>query len=243
MTTAPAPIIITGGGSRLGFATAIELRKDDYQVVITYRKERPELELLKQAGVKCIQADFSDQTGVDSFIKTIKEEFSCLRAVIHNASEWLEEGDYEAHILMQKVCQIHMNVPYQLNMHFADLLTQYSEYGHLSDIIHITDYVAENGSAKHVAYAASKAGLANLTLSFAKKLAPWVKVNTLAPALLVFTEDDDLAYKEKRLQESLLKVEPGFAEAIEGIRFILKSGYMTGRELALDGGRHLVSGR
>ncbi len=205
--------------------------------------KRPELELLTQAGVKCIQADFSDQTGINYFIKTIKEEFNCLRGVIHNASEWLEEGEYEAHILMQKVWQIHMNVPYQLNVHFADLLTKNAEHGCLSDIIHITDYVAENGSAKHIAYASSKAGLANLTRSFAKKLAPQVKVNSLAPALLVFTEHDDVAYREKRLQESLLKVEPGFTEAIGGIRFILKSGYMTGRELALDGGRHLVSGR
>lgn len=236
-----APIIITGGGSRLGYATAMALQKDGHQVLITYRKDRPELEQLKAAGVECIQADFSTQDGIDGFLATIKERFTELRGLIHNASEWLEEGKCEPHILMQKVWQIHMNVPYQLNFQLADMLQKHGEKGCRADIIHITDYVAENGSTKHIAYAASKAGLANLTLSFAKKLAPWVKVNTLAPALLAFNENDDLEYKEKRLKKSLLKIEPGFAEAIEGIRFILKSGYMTGRDLALDGGRHLVT--
>ena len=235
-----APIIITGGGSRLGFSTAMALQQDGYQVLITYRKDRPEIETLQKAGVECVQADFSDQAGIDAFLSIIKERFNRLRGLIHNASEWLEEGECEAHVLMHKVWQIHMNVPYQLNVAFSELLKNNADENGSSDIIHITDYVAENGSTQHIAYASSKAGLANLTLSFSKRLAPQVKVNSLAPALLAFNECDDSEYRAKRLQKSLLKIEPGFVEAIDGIRFILKSGYMTGRALALDGGRHLA---
>ncbi len=60
-----------------------------------------------------------------------------------------------------------------------------------ADIIHIGDYVSSRGSNKHIAYAASKAAQDNLTLSFAAKLAPKVKVNSVAPALLLFNEGDD----------------------------------------------------
>ena len=49
-----------------------------------------------------------------------------------------------------------------------------------SDIIHITDYVRERGSDKHIAYAASKAALDNMSRLFARKLAPEIKV-TLSP--------------------------------------------------------------
>ncbi len=44
---------------------------------------------------------------------------------------------------------------------------------------------------KHIAYAASKAALDNVTRSFARKLAPEVKVNAIAPSLIMFNEGDD----------------------------------------------------
>ena len=61
---------------------------------------------------------------------------------------------------------------------------RHPHHGHAaSDIIHITDYVVERGSDKHIAYAASKAALDNMTRSFARKLAPEIKVNAIAPSL------------------------------------------------------------
>mgnify|MGYP003587194052 CR=1 FL=1 len=47
------------------------------------------------------------------------------------------------------------------------------------DGVPITDYVVERGSDKHIAYAASKATLDNMTRSFARKLAPEIKVNAI----------------------------------------------------------------
>lgn len=76
-----------------------------------------------------------------------------------------------------------------------------------SDIIHVGDYVSSRGSKKHIAYAASKAAQDNLTYSFSTKLAPKIKVNSVAPALMLFKEDDNNAYKEKALDKSLLKRE------------------------------------
>ena len=83
-------------------------------------------------------------------------------------------------------------------------------FGHAaSDIIHITDYVVERGSDKHIAYAASKAALDNMTRSFARKLAPEVKVNAIAPSLIMFNEHDDAEYRKQALDKSLMKIAPG----------------------------------
>ena len=90
-----------------------------------------------------------------------------------------------------------------------------------------------------MAYAASKAALHNLTLSFAKKLAPQVKVNSIAPALLMFNEGDDDAYKEKALKKSLLEIVPGAKEAVKAMNYLFDSDYITGQTLHLNGGRHL----
>jgi dihydromonapterin reductase/dihydrofolate reductase len=104
----------------------------------------------------------------------------------------------------------------------------------------MTDYVVEKGSAKHIAYAASKAALENLTLSFAKLLSPRVKVNSLAPSLIMFNQQDSDAYREKTLKKSLMGIEPGVAVAVQTLQFLLDNPYITGRSIPLDGGRHLV---
>ena len=109
--------------------------------------------------------------------------------------------------------QIHVNTPYLLNHALERLLRG---HGHAaSDIIHFTDYVVERGSDKHVAYAASKAALDNMTRSFARKLAPEVKVNSIAPSLILFNEHDDAEYRQQALNKSLMKTAPGEKEVID----------------------------
>ncbi len=105
--------------------------------------------------------------------------------------------------------------------------------------MHISDDVTRKGSARHIAYAASKAGLDNLTLSFAARLAPGVKVNGIAPALIQFNEGDDEAYRQKALDKSLLGFEPGAAVIYQSLRYLLDTPYLTGSILAVNGGRHL----
>ena len=75
------------------------------------------------------------------------------------------------------------------------------------------------------AYAASKAAQDNLTLSFAARLAPKVKVNSLAPALLKFNADDDQDYREKAATKSLMQREGGWDELQHAIDYLLASEY------------------
>lgn len=239
--TVRAPIIITGGAQRLGLACAQALVEKNYEVIITYRKVRERLKVLEKQGIRCIQADFSNQAGVDSFISLIQNDYQSLRGIIHNASEWeSEELNSDTAALMEKMWQVHVFAPYRMNLAFEGLLYAASDYYGTADIIHMTDYVAEKGSDKHIAYASSKAGLANLTVSFAKRLAPKVKVNSISPSLLMFNENDSSEYKEHTLNKSLLHTEPGEQELVLAIKYILGSLYMTGRTLSLDGGRHLA---
>jgi len=131
---------------------------------------------------------------------------------------------------------VHVDAPYRINLALADLL----KAGAPSDIVHLGDYVSGRGSKKHIAYAASKAAQDNLTLSFAALLAPEVKVNSIAPALVLFNEDDDAAYREKTLKKSLMQREGGLDEMQHQVDYLLDSQYVTGRIIHMDGGRHLV---
>ena len=233
-------ILITGVGKRLGFALAQQLLADGYKVVGTYRSDYPQLQLLRDSGADLQQVDFYQQSSLEEFLHYVGQEYKTLRAVIHNASDWKPESKNDpsenASHIMHQMMTIHATVPYLFNLTLKDQLMSGDK---TSDIIHISDYVAEKGSKKHIAYAASKAALNNLTLSFSAMLAPKVKVNTLSPAMIKFNEHDDEAYKTKALKKALIPTEAGFEEIIDGIKFVLASHYMTGRTLHLDGGRHL----
>ena len=105
--------------------------------------------------------------------------------------------------------------------------------------MHISDDVVRKGSSKHIAYSASKAGMENLTLSFAASYAPQIKVNGIAPALIEFRAGDDAQYKAATLAKSALGIEPGAEVIYQAIRYLLDNPYVTGTTLTVNGGRHL----
>ncbi|MGF1766965.1 dihydromonapterin reductase [Enterovibrio makurazakiensis] len=231
-------IVITGAGQRIGYALAKHFAEDGNKVIVSYRTEKPGVETLRECGVDCIQADFGSDAGIHQFARTLAEKNISIRALIHNASDWNAEkntDDYAA--LLDQMMQVHVKAPYLLNQALAPFMCTNNQAG--SDIIHFTDYVVRKGSAKHIAYAASKAALENLTLSFAQKLAPQIKVNSIAPALIMFNANDDEEYKQKALSKSLMKMAPGEIEVVNAVDFILNSNYMTGQSVNLDGGRAL----
>lgn len=233
-----APILITGGARRIGLALAHALLAQGTPVIVAYRSEYPALDGLRQAGAICIQGDFTRTQEIYQFAEQIKSCTPKLRAVIHNASAWLAEtAEIAPEDTLAKMLQIHVYTPYLLNQLLEPLLVGQGEAG--SDIIHITDYVVERGSAKHIAYAASKAALDNMTRSFAAKLAPEVKVNAIAPALIMFNCLDGEDYRQKALDKSLMKIAPGEQEIVNTIEFLLNSRFVTGRTISVDGGRPL----
>ncbi|PHQ24968.1 dihydromonapterin reductase [Marinobacter guineae] len=233
-----APILITGAGQRIGLAFAKACLEQGQPVIVTYRSYRPAVDALQKAGADCIHADFATNEGIDAFVETLKTKTDRLRAIIHNASDWMPESDEsDTAEVMNAMMQIHAMTPYRLNLACRGLLENGDS---VTDIIHMTDYVVEKGSAKHIAYAASKAAMANLTLSFSRLLAPRVKVNSVAPSLIMFNEGDGDAYREKTLKKSLMGIEPGVGVAVAALHFLLNNPYLTGRTIALDGGRHLA---
>lgn len=233
-----SPILITGASQRIGLAFAMHCLENNTPVIATYRTHRPAVETLKAAGARCIHADFATNEGIDAFIDTLKQETPTLRAIIHNASDWMpERADSDPAEVMAAMMQIHSMTPYRINLACRHLLENSDA---TTDIVHMTDYVVEKGSAKHIAYAASKAALDNLTRSFARLLAPNVKVNSVAPSLIMFNEGDSEAYREKTLKKSLLGIAPGEAAAVQTLQFLLDNPYITGRSIGLDGGRPLV---
>ncbi|GGD11109.1 dihydromonapterin reductase [Halopseudomonas salina] len=226
-------ILITGGAQRVGLHCARRLVEDGYRVIITCRTMRPEWQDQPLNGIEVMLADFSTLAGIEDFIRRLHQRAPVLRAIVHNASLWLD--DHQGAQAMQQMYMVHVQAPYLINRAAEALLDPQQ----VTDIIHLTDHVAQRGSKKHMAYCASKAALENLTLSFAAQFAPRVKVNSIAPALIMFNTDDNDEYRRKTLEKSALGIEPGPEVVYQSIRYLMDNTYVTGTSLTLNGGRHL----
>jgi len=235
MASASAPILITGASQRVGLHCAQRLLADGHPVIISYRSERPGVETLRKLGAIALYADFASETGILAFIETLKNHTDTLRAIVHNASEWLAEKPGSEAAAFAQMFSVHMLAPYLINLHGAELLLR-SEF---ADIVHISDDVTRKGSSKHTAYCATKAGLDSLTLSFAARFAPAIKVNGIAPALLMFQPEDNAAYRALALAKSAMGIEPGAEVIYQSLRYLLDTPYVTGTTLTVNGGRHL----
>jgi dihydromonapterin reductase/dihydrofolate reductase len=235
MTSSPAPVLITGAGQRVGLHCAERLLADGQPVIFSYRTERPGVQRLRDLGAIAIQADFSSRESVMAFIARLKDTTDRLRAIVHNASEWLAETPGDQGDAFLSMFNVHMLAPYLINLHCAELLQRSTP----ADIIHISDDVTRKGSSKHLAYCATKAGMENLTLSFAAKFAPHIKVNGIAPAMLIFQPDDDAHYRAQTLAKSALGIEPGAEVIYQSLRYLLDSPYVTGTTMTVNGGRHV----
>lgn len=231
-------VLITGAGQRIGYYLAKSfLQKTAYPVLFTYRTKHQEVDELQALGAVGFQVDFTSMDEREVLIKKVEKKVKSLRAVIHNASLWLSddairEGGGEN---FNALFQLHVETPYYLNMALAPLLKASSES--LTDIISLSDAGVRGASSDHIAYLSSKAALQALIKGFAKKFAPKIKVNDIAPALIMFNEEDGEAYKQKRLAQSALGVEPGPEVVWQAVQYLMNSPYTTGTVLSLDGGR------
>ena len=87
----PLPILITGGGRRIGLALAWHFINQKQPVIVSYRTHYPAIDGLIKAGAQCIQADFSTNDGVMAFADEVLKSTHGLRAILHNASAWMAE--------------------------------------------------------------------------------------------------------------------------------------------------------
>ncbi len=240
-------IFITGGGQRIGaFLVKQFLAETNFPVVFTYRTPRIQVDELVALGAVAIQVDFMDKDVLPGLVKSVQARVGSLRGVIHNASLWLPDvvdvnklqGVEAESDCFKTLFKLHVRTPYFLNNALQPLLEKSTSP--LKDIISISDYSVERASSENIAYLASKAALQNMCKGFAKKFAPIIKVNDIAPALILFNEGDSEAYKQNRLAQSVLGIEPGPIVVWQAVQYLMNSSYTTGTVLPLEGGRSLL---
>jgi pteridine reductase len=235
--------LVTGGAVRIGKAIALTLAAQGCGIVLHYRRSAAEARRtaasIRALGVDCLlaQADLASPSAVRRLGRL------ALRAgcsiLVNNASIF-------PRVSLEKASVKDFDEPWAVNLRAPALLTQlmgtaWCKAKTESRIVNIADVGGRLAWPGYLPYSLSKAGLLQLTRASAAALAPHVLVNSISPGPMLMPAHHTPAQKRSSLKRSLLKRLGGPDEIAQAVLFVVRSDFMTGSDIKVDGGRELLA--
>ena len=232
--------LVTGAGKRIGRAIVIALAEEGVNIVIHYShtgEEASELcTELHDRRVKSwlVKADFEVAAEYETLVARSLEMAGSLDILVNNASIFpantLKDVDFATLI---KNMQVNTWAPFILSRDFARLVGR-------GQIVNLLDSRISGYDWKHVAYILSKHVLSVLTKMTALEFAPHISVNGVAPGLILPPPGKDHSFLDRMADSVPLKRHGDPSYIAEAVIYLLKTDFVTGEVINVDGGRHLM---
>lgn len=231
--------LVTGAARRIGRAVALSLAAEGVHVVVHYRASRDEAEDaaigIRATGVNAwtIQADLHDPAEAEKVLPRAVEVAGQIDLLINNASIFTKSRvtEFTFEDLVDNV-RVNAVAPLLIARAFAG-------QGGQGAIVNFLDTRIADYDAEHAAYHLSKRMLFTLTRMMALEFAPGIRVNAVAPGLILPPAGEDVSYLEGLASTNPLHRVGCLEDVTEAVLFLLRSAFVTGQVIFVDGGRHL----
>jgi len=231
--------LVTGAAKRLGAATALELARHGAAILVHYGKSEADAKnvarQITDLGVRAwtIPADFSDPAAADALFDRAVQAAGPIDILVNNASVFPHAG-----LATLSPADLHANL--DVNALAPLLLSRrFFAQGRPGCIINFLDARITDFDSEHAAYHLSKRMLFSLTRMMALEFAPAVRVNAVAPGLILPPEGEDQSYLERLAHTNPLGRHGGARDVTEAVLFLIRSEFITGQVIFVDGGRHI----
>lgn len=260
--------LVSGGAHRVGKSIALALAAQGAHTVITYLRSTVKAEEtareLEAFGVQAmaIKCDQRDNSQIATLFARVKDRFGRLDILVNNAAimertpifditpdEWdrtLNTNLRGPFFMAQAAAKLMLTTHPAKRAPAAPRRTGRERSGAQSKdalssgcIINIADQAALRPWPSYIAHTVSKAGLVTLTKALALALAPSIRVNAIAPGLIL----KPARWSDERWQRLTRAVPLGrsgtLQDLTDAVLFLIRSEFITGDLLVLDGGREL----
>ena len=241
--------IVTGGGTGVGRATAVQLAARGCHVVVNYSRSRAEAEqtaaeIEAQGGRALpVQADVAEDADCRALVRSALDAFGRLDILVNNAgtTAFIPHDDFEAVAQedWQRIFQTNVVGVFQCVRAAREALLASGN----GEIVNVSSVAGIAATGSSIPYCASKAALNNLTVSLARVLAPKVRVNAVAPGLittrwLVRGLGEDYPAAVERAEQSALLGRVCTPEDVATyiVHLITGPDLITGQILPIEGG-------
>jgi pteridine reductase len=233
--------LVTGAGRRVGRALAIALGARGMHVIVHYHASSAGAEetvrLITRAGGsgEPMQADLGRAADAERLVDQAVAARGSLDVLVNSAAVMLRTplGETTAE-QWDAMFALNVRAPYFLSQRAAPALRAAR-----GSIINIADLAALETWPAYVPHGLTKASVVQMTRALARVLAPEVRVNAIAPGVVLLPEgwsEEDA----ERLRSTTPLRRIGSPEDVAGaMLYLLDAGFVTGEVLTVDGGRHV----
>ena len=237
-------ILITGAAKRIGKEMALSFFNKGWDIVIHYNSSKEEAEALahkmnseRSNSAMLVQANLDNANEVEKLAEKILSKNGCIDALINNASTFyptpvgtFSEENWNA--LMGS----NLKAPLFLIQSLHKELEKNKGF-----IINVTDINVDRALVNHSIYLAAKSGLQTLTKSLAKELAPYIRVNAIAPGAILEPPNTEWTSEQKNniINAVPMKRMGTEKDIVDAAIYLSEAEYVTGQILNIDGGKSL----
>jgi pteridine reductase len=232
--------LVTGAAKRIGREVALTLASQGANIALHYRNAENEARDLcieiERYGSECwlFQADFERRDGYEGLIEAVFDKSGGVDVLVNSASIFpqstLHDITWEN---LAAVMQINTWAPFYLCRSFAKKAKQ-------GVIVNLLDARSGGIDPRHVAYLLSKQALETLTRFMALEFAPDIRVNGVAPGLILPPPGEDERYLERLINTVPLRRHGNEGNIADAVLFLIRNDFITGQVIYIDGGRSIA---
>jgi len=234
--------LITGSARRIGASIAKMLHKNGYNTLIHYNESESEAKQLvdnfnstRADSAFAIQANLREISELSTLCEATINRWGRLDLLVNNASCFYPTSGFKSDD-WDSIINTNLRAPYYLSQTLADALKITS-----GSIINLVDIYAERPLKDHSIYNISKAGIAMMTQTLARELAPNVRVNGVSPGAILWPENEgeQTTQKEGIISQTPLARCGSPDDICDAVNYLANSTFVTGQIIKVDGGRSL----
>ncbi len=242
MSAHPPLALVTGGARRLGRAFALALARQGYALALHYHASASEAQEtaaeIRALGVPVfpMQADLTQPEEIERLFDAVDSLQPYALKMLVNSAALMPRGQ------VRDLTAADFDAAIALNLRAPFLCAQQAARrmptGGL--IVNISDVGAARAWAGFPIYTVSKAGLESLTKILARALAPDIRVNAIAPGLVLPSDEMPSDEWQRLLSRLPIKRSARPDEIAAALEFFIKNEYITGQTITIDGGYSLL---
>ncbi len=227
-------VLITGSAKRIGRGIALRLAAEGYRVAIHYRESEKEA---RETAAACgdaplFHADLGSVTEIRRMFSEIRSRMGPLYGLVNNAARFTRFNPLE-------ITESDWDFIHDVNLKATFFCCQEGarqmREGGAGRIVNISSLGGIRPWAEHAHYCASKAGVIMLTRALAKAWAPEISVNSVAPGVILMSDQDNRT--EEMIAATPARRAGTTDEVADAVAYFFKAtNFVTGQVIAVDGG-------